>query len=188
MTKILNDDSDMKIAEDLGSIIAVDQNKRDTDEMANIFVRQKEIGNIDKARHLGEIYGNRLLNCKTAANSEKLHDEEPLVREHRKILFSYAICRVARDLSPNSILANTAIAVFYDCLRDNEEVYNIVNNTAAISLYMLTGRRNRPTVGHVFAQLCQHEDNAKYIELGNTLFDYYSKFAKKQLKAIGFEK
>lgn len=177
-----NDDSDMKIAGEFGEPIQTVT----TDDVVDEFVVQKTNGNIEKARALGLVYAQRLIACTTAANSQKQLDEPAVITEQRKVLFSYAVSYVVNEFSPNSTLSHTTLAVFYDEIKKYEELYAQINNLGAISLYMLTGRKNRPTAGHVFSSLCGDKTNQKYIELGNHLFHYYVKSCKHELKKIGY--
>ncbi|MBE6907093.1 MAG: hypothetical protein E7476_12565 [Ruminococcaceae bacterium] len=167
------DDSDMKIAPERISEVF------DTSEgAANAFVREKSNGNMDKARKLGQQFAAELTVPSKGATlfGVGVFDNDNTMAQ-RKVLFAYVVNRVVEDMAPNSIVAQSVLSSFYESVRQQSaELYDLINDSAAFSLYMLA-RRSAPekseAVGRVFAQLCDKEGNPVFIRYGAELTDYF---------------
>lgn len=169
-------DEDMKIAADHFS--APREDAFDAEAAAKAYLRQKSLGNVDKARALGQRFAATLAESAGDLYREDLKDTPMLIKaHHRVVLFSYTVNKVIADLSPNSILAQTTLNVFYDELETNaSELASHIRDMAAFSLYMLCDRSDGNTpeaIGRVYAQLCGEEDNPRLALEGSNLYHQY---------------
>ena len=170
-----NGDDDIKIA--TGSFSGSKKQQDQAEQAAQEFLRQKELGNIDKARKLGTDFAELLWELA----QELIMDEGRLQLEihHRLLLCSYAVCRVVSEASPNSIVAQTSLSRFYSAVEERSNVLNRhVSDTAAFSLYILSERSKDDIIeiGKIYAKLTGYEGNAEIIEQGNFVFScFYEK-------------
>ena len=107
----------------------------------------------------------------------------------RRILFSFVAGRAIDELTPKSILADTAVSVFYDVIKEKPVVYGEINDAAAISLYMLTSRApglDACAVGRVFAKLCGREGSRLYAKMGSGLCLFYYDCMKQAIEKTEF--
>lgn len=167
-------DDDMKIAAPGG--FSKNTRPEDSSELAaKEFLDLKRSGDIDKARGLGERYAAMLLE-KGREICALTRDSEVSLRAHQQlVLCSYTINRVISEHSPNSILAQTALNVFYSRLEeDSPELYRHISDMAAFSLYILCERSHTCSddsgVGGVYARLCGSGDDAQIIAEGGALY------------------
>ena len=169
------DDSDIKIAPDRPSQVF------DLSEgAANAFVREKNNGNMEKARQLGELLAGEL----TAGTGGIPYFgvgafDDPQSLSQRRLLYAYVVSRVIEDTAPNSIVAQSALSAFYDRIqREAPEYYEAVTDSAALSLYILAGRSNPEdyaALGRVFARLCGREEGDEvFVRYGAELAIFYS--------------
>lgn len=162
------DDSDMKIVPDKPSDIF------DMSEgAASAFVREKSNGNMDKAHQLGLAFAAEILNPTDAVvlfGIGQLDTELTIMQ--RKLMFAYIVNKVIEEMAPNSIVAQSAMAAFYDEIGGHSpEIYELITDSAAFSLYILSVRSSAEeddpyAIGRVFAQLCEHEDDKVFINYG----------------------
>lgn len=169
------EDEDIKI---MGDSFSPRVSQEDSSELAaQQFLQQKESGNIDKARQLGMEYVQALLKCDPALFGGAGGEENAKGLHHRILLFSYALNRVVAEHSPDSILAQTTLNVFYNELENaSPDLYQHVCDMAAFSLYILCERSETRTdeeIGKVYAGLCGEQDNPERIEEGNRLYNLY---------------
>ncbi len=179
------DDSDIKIA---GQETMLEEDAEDT-AVAEEYLRERENGNIERARQLGRTLATELFNCDEVLNLGYDRSESPLVLTQRRILFSFVVGRAIDELIPNSILADTAVSVFYDVIKEKPAVYGEINDAAAISLYMLTSRApglDACAVGRVFAKLCGREGSRLYAKMGSGLCLFYYDCMKRSIEETGF--
>jgi hypothetical protein len=174
------EDEDIKIA---GESFSSGSRQEDSSEIAaRQFLEQKQSGNIDKARALGERYVQVLLD-EVPELFGAAAQPQPLLLHHQMLLYSYALNRVVAEHSPNSLVAQTVLNVFYDELESSSPaIYHHVSDMAAFSLYILcerSERRSDDEIGNVYATLCGEADNAQRSEEGNRLYRLYSAYCKK---------
>ena len=172
------DDADMKIAPESFSPRWGDQT--DIDSEAEDFLRQKSAGNIRLARELGERYA-ALLMAQVSENFDPWPEDlaGELHAHHRLLLLTYTVNRVAGELSPSPVLAQTTINVFYQSLEEQApQLDKYIRDMASYSLYMLHERSQsgaQDEIGKIFARLCADKDNPGLIELGNRYYrEYYT--------------
>lgn len=170
------DDSDMKIVPDRPSELF------DLSEgAASAFVREKNNGNMEKARALGvhlaaelsaEKQGVTLFGVGAFDNADMLLQ--------RRVLFAYVVGRVVEEIAPNSIVAQSAMSAFYDAIQaDSRETYKLLTDTAVFSLYSLSARAapdDPCAIGRVFARLCAQENDKLFVRYGCELVEYFSMY------------
>ncbi len=164
-------DEDMKIAGDSFRPAPSDAGEVE----AKVYLEQKSSGNVEKARGLGRQFALALRERVAESLNDPAFKGEAATQEHHKaVLYSYVINRVIADLSPNSILAQTALNVFYDDLEDETPVLaDHVRDMAAYSLYILCERSETcvdDEIGRIYARLCGEENSLERIEEGNRCY------------------
>lgn len=167
------DDSDMKIAPNRMSKVS------DMSEgAASAFVREKSNGNMDKARKLGQQFAAEMtapIKGITLFGIGAFDNERTMAQ--RKVLFAYVVNRITQDMAPNSILAQSVLSSFHESVKQQSaELYELINDSAAFSLYILAHRSNPgnpESIGRVFAQLCNREDDPVFIRYGTELSNYF---------------
>lgn len=178
-------DEDIKIAPETFKtrFSAVDHGE----EAARQFLEQKRLGNIDKARALGQTYAEDVIRLESAAEAANLTRRE---QHHRLVLFSYIVNRVIAEHSPNPIVAQSCLNMFYKSIEAaSEELTKHVSDMAAYSLYMLCERsRNRSDaeIGGIYAELCDFNGNDDIIDEGNAFFERMYKNCADKLRGAGF--
>lgn len=167
------DDSDMKIAPERISDVF------DSSEgAANAFVREKNNGNMEKARGLGKQFANELTveNKGATLFGVGAFDNENTILQ-RRVVFSFIVSRVVEDMAPNSMVAQSVISSFHESVRDiSPEIYDSVTDSAAFSLYALAGRSlsdDAKAIGKVFARLCEREDDVLFVRYGSEIVNYF---------------
>ncbi len=170
------DDSDMKIVPEKPSEIF------DSSEgAANAFVREKSNGNMEKARLLGIQFAQEL-----TAKSKGVtlfgageFDNSHTIKQ-RKVMFAYIVNKVIEDIAPNSIVTQSALSAFYDTIQETSpEIYQMITDTAAYSLYILSDRAapdDPCAIGRVFAQLCGKEGDPVFVRYGCELAGYFTMY------------
>ncbi|MEG2175094.1 MAG: hypothetical protein RR135_06390 [Oscillospiraceae bacterium] len=179
------EDDDIKIApDDLSQLFKVENPV--ADDNIDLFIRQRGLGNTEKARALGMRFVEELLDCVWTKPPEGV--DATTFDLQLKLLFAYAVHRIVEDYSPNSIVAQGTLSSFYEQLEaDDRELYRAVNNCPAFSLYLYlhrSGEECAETVGKVFAKLCGMPDNADCAMLGEGGYArFYSACAQQMLTA-----
>lgn len=166
------DDSDMKIVPDKPSELF------DSSEgAASAFVRERDNGNMEKARLLGIRFAGELTAETKGASLFGTGEPEPLqIQEQRKILFSYIVHSVVNDIAPNSIVAQSAISAFYETVNGiSPEIYAMITDSAVYSLYIHSDRTapgDANALGRVFAHLCGRAQDEVFIRRAEQLVAY----------------
>lgn len=169
---LATEDADMKIAP--ASPTSIQEEADSTDRSVLDFVRQKNNGNVARAKQLGSQLagvllemGRQLIGCPR--------------RNQQLMLVSYGLNRMVEENAPNSTVAHTVLNTFYDQVQEKDaQVYQAINDSGAYTLYMLEARQG-DNVGRVCAKLC---GNAALEEEGNLLYQvYFSKFRTMQAQA-----
>ena len=179
MFAVAGEDADMKIAPKSFSSAPKDDAGA-TDE-AEEYLRQKSVGNIERARALGERYA-ALVMAEANKNLSRRPAElaEELRTHHRLLLLTYVVNRAVAELSPNSILAQTTLNIFYSELekRAPQLLSKYIQDMGSYSLYVLCERSHRSSedeIGKIYARLCADKDNPLLIGEGNRHYrEYYA--------------
>ena len=155
MLNKFNDD-DMRIAPEDLSQLNVKENLA-ADDNIDLFMRQRAIGNTNRARKLGEKYVADLVDCVWTKTPEGLSQE--IFEKQLKILYAYSVHRAIETYSPNHIVADAALGSFYERLEEADPVlFNEINESPAFSMYLFLHRSMdecAKTVGNTFASLCE---------------------------------
>lgn|GEM_PF-787271 len=181
-------DEDMRIATGKYSR----QNGEEAEAAAQEYLKQKKLGNIKQARALGQAYSDEMvkISCRLLAR-ESAGDETSSRILHQKILLlSYVINRIIADKTPNSILAQTAINVFYSALEQTEpNLHQHACDMAAYSLYILCERSHKGSdgeIGQVYAGLCGFGDDPARVQEGQYLYTEYYASCEKIFDTVEF--
>jgi hypothetical protein len=179
------DDSDIKIS---GSteIQHEDYNILEVSDMQ----KQKENGNLNKARELGELLFTQIIKNDDEANFGLDIAESKDTQLQRRILLAFTVIFCADKYIKNQIVNKAIENSFFNIFRANQfELYTNLEASGAFSFYYLCVRRNEKIeqdIGHVFAMLCGKENDQIMQELGTALFLHYSDVIKKTIKSIKF--
>lgn len=195
----LRKNPDVKVTDESGNIIEIEPPEGDEDikiagdkfetntaqeddvaeEAAREYLIQKERGNIEAAGKFGELMADRLweISQELIMNTDGYTSEKEV---HQQIvLLSYAVNAYISNESPNKLLAETAISVFYKHADDLSSIlYKHVSDTAAFSMYILAQRNgiDEEEIGRIYAKLCGKEDDRQKIDQG---IEIYKRFYKK---------
>lgn len=178
-------DEDMKIAPSGGFSQSAGA-EESSEVAAEQFLKLKSSGNIEKARRLGNRFALLLLekHAETAGADDSLRAHQQLV------LCSYAVTRAVSDCAPHSLLAQTSMNVFYDCLEDSApELYRHISDVGALSLYILCERSHQGRdheIGEVYARLCGAEGDAALSAEGNELYRRFYEYCAMEHDKINY--
>lgn len=180
-------DEDIKIAPD--DITKLFEEERQTpDDGIDLFIRQKSLGNIERARKAGTALAADLLDCVRGRPPEGIGGE--LFELQTKLLFAYAVNRAIEDRSPNSILSHVALSNFYEVLEEAEPaLFESISGGAAFSLYLYlhrTGKENPRAVGETFAKLCEAQGNPVVIRAGEQAFPAFLSACEERIRKAGY--
>lgn len=171
MSVNFSDDEDIKIApQDISAQLK--KAEGNTDDNIDMFLTQRSNGNTRRAGELGALLVKDLIDCAWTRSPEDVNSEKFEVQ--LKLLFSYVVHRVIADYAPNTIIANTAMCSFYDCLEEaDKRVFEQINDSAAFSLYTYlhrSGEENAESVGDTFARLCEAGDCSDCSNIGQSAY------------------
>ena len=165
------DDSDMKVvSEDVNAQAAP---RDDAAEEAAILAREKQNGNVAKARRLGALLAESVLADDGFSSVEGVDDA--VLKTQRFALANFAVEVGLDAFLPNAILAQTAGIIFDDTLKITApEQTDSLNENSAVSFYYLNIRAGRGKVemaiGATFASFCGAADNAACRQAGRDLY------------------
>lgn len=180
------DDDDIKIAGQEKAASLADS----AEETARLFLQHKNSGNIEKARQLGKNFATAIIR----ADNSPLWPEGPPVTQreyHQKLLlYSYIVNRVIAEDSPNSLLAQTSLNVFYSEIESSsKKLHQHVSDMAAFSLYILCERspsRDESEIGSIYADLCDYEGDQRVIVEGNAFYRRMLGYCRDKIREIGY--
>lgn len=184
----IHEDEDIKIAP--SSFAGLRPSADSGEEAARLFLEQKECGNIDKARALGKTYADAILHIETGPVAKFGKNRTQREWHHLILLYSYIVNRVIAEKSPNSIVAQSCLNVFYSQIEANsDELHKHVSDMAAFSLYILCERtpgRSDAEIGSIYAELCDFDGRADIIGEGNEFYRYVNKFCTDKINDADF--
>jgi hypothetical protein len=183
------DDSDMKIAD-----TAEKTEQSQTNDIileVSEMQKQKENGNLEKAKVLGDLLYKQVANAYGEATFGLDTNEDSDTQMQRRVLLAFTVIYGIEANIKNEILNKAVENSFYNILRDkNFDLYNNLVELGAFSFYYLCVRRNEnleKEIGHTFAMLADNEDDKLTQELGTALFVHYSDVIKKSIDSIDFK-
>lgn len=180
-------DEDIKIApRDISELLKVQAAV--SDDNIDLFIRQRSLGNIERAKRLGRLYVEDLLDCVwTKPPTVLSHDVFELQLE---LLFCYAVHRVMEDHSPNTLLSNTALSSFYEGLEDAApELFEEISSNAAFTVYIYLHRGNEESteaIGKAFAKLCGAAEDEDCAALGEGAYLRYLSGCVQRIIEVGY--
>lgn len=176
------DDSDIKIMPDKPSAIF-----DSAEGAANAFLRETHNGNMEKAKVLGGQLAAELSVNRDGANLFGADSDKNMTFQ-RKVLYCYLVTRVVEDLSPNSMVAQSALAAFQDALqKDEPDIYDYIMNPTVFSQYILAARNvveDTAAIGRVYAHLCGKADDELLARHGSELTKYFTMYCTELLMRI----
>lgn len=182
------DDRDIKIAGSQPS--NTDRNKLETSYATEEFNREKQKGNIEKARRLGVLVAEHL----SAQGRSILFDiigedkRDYITQCHQLVTFAVSVS-FGRFCS-SSVVSKTAYNSFSDTLkRIAPEMYASSKDMGAWSFYFLAYRRAGDVerrIGQTFAMLCSHDGDPVFQEIGEALYCRVMSLVENLVNEIGF--
>lgn len=174
MSGFFGNDEDMKIApEDLSKLFS--RENPVADDNIDMLMRQRANKNTQRARQLGARYVKELIDCVWTKAPEDI--DSAVFESQLKLLFAYTVHRIIEDYSPNHIVADTALAAFYDALDDADEpLSRMINDSAAFSMYVYlhrTGDDSGSRIGEVFADLCDAQAGSECAVIGESAYNRF---------------
>jgi len=164
-----NNDSDIKIAGDHPSKGMRILPEEPSEELALLLVRQRENGNLDRAREIGRRTAFDLCNFRDYRG-----ETDQLVKEQMRILYAFTVAYGLGESFPNPLLAETATNEYMMTFKSvDEDYYDLIQISGAYSMYVLCSRNPlemEVTIGGVFAKLCQHEGEVDWERKGSQYF------------------
>ena len=180
-------DEDIKIAPQNLSDLGKKENP-DTDHNIDLYLRQRSLGNTDRAKALGRAFVGDLIDCVWTKAPEEI---DPAVFDTQlKILFVYAVHRTVDGYSENHILANTAIGSFYELLEQEEPAFfTALCKSTAFTMYLYAHRscqENAESVGGIFASLCGAEGNEDCAAIGESAYARFTGACVQRMAEAGY--
>lgn len=183
-----NDDSDMKIAGKNNQ----NKSRDDTLDEAAELIKQKENGNVEKARKLGELLSTEIIKIdgESAFGEDKAEDCD--LRMQRRLLLAFTACSCVENCISNKIIQRVIVNSFYNCIKlENEQFYEDLKGSGAFSFYYLCVRRGGDVdkcIGKTFAMLCGRENDTVIAELGTALYYRFNDVIQKAITSAEFKK
>lgn len=177
-------DSDMKIA---GDDFKVKEQVDDTEHTAVFLKKEKENGNLIRARRLGAILAEDVSSIEGESNAD-----DAVFITQRRILLAFAVEVGLNTALPNRLLSETAQSVFIDTLRTTaSSFFEDLQKSGAFSFYYLCVRERRDTkksIGETFASLCGKNGDKKLAVIGAELYDRFINQVQTVVDGMGFVK
>ena len=138
------------------------------EDSAARYVAHRDNGNLEKTRQLGELLAQTLV-----GDVARLGEDE--FRRQKLVLLSFLVSDELDAAFSDGILLKSAAAAFRRRVEElDPEVFAIITDSAAFSLYLLHDRRvGDDQCGQVLAELCGREEDGALIEAGNALAAEY---------------
>lgn len=165
-----NDDSDMKIAPEFPLPKATGDR---AEEVAAEFLRNRENGNIKKARILGTELAKDMLVFDREVGSFVTHPSAVFSVE-LKLLFAFCVMSVPEKNASN-LVSHTLRGSFFDFLGEKAPyIYDAVTDSAAMSLYKIAEENGMHAVTALFEKRCavgSKKNAADYETIVKTCYD-----------------
>lgn len=162
-------DSDMKIA---GDDFKVNDQVDDTEHTAVLLKKEKENGNLIRARRLGAVLAEDVSSIEGESNAG-----DAAFMTQRRILLAFAVEVGLNTALPNKLLSETAHSVFIDTLsKTASSFFEDLQKSGAFSFYYLCVRERRDIkkcVGDTFASLCGNNGDKELATIGAELYNRF---------------
>ena len=160
---MVEEDEDVKIFPGSGFV----GSKKAEDDGAAEFVRERDNGNLEKAKHAGEKMARKLHRLWRLGDSAHIYAQ-------KKVLFAYAAAKAIEKHCEASVLAHSILSEFHRWVKHHSQHdYELIQDSAAFTKYLLSERSGKEALGSVFAELCNEKDNEKLQRKGILLFYHY---------------
>lgn len=181
------DDSDIKIAGEEKKA-PVDDSLKEAEELR----KQKENGNLERARRLGQLLSKDIIRLDGESSFGEDEEESCEVRMQRRLLLAFAACYGVDVFVENKMVGKVAVNSFYDTLKKSlPAFYDDLSGSGAFSFYYLSVRRGgnvEKNIGKTFAMLSGKEDDSVLSELGEALFIRFTDVIEKTIESVNFVK
>ena len=156
-------DEDVKIFPGSGFVGA----EKTEDDGAAEFVRERDNGNLEKAKRAGNKMARRMRFLWRPGDSAPLHDQ-------KKVLFAYAAAKAIEKHCHTSVLTQSVLSEFHHAVQANSRRdYDLIQDSVAFTKYLLSERSGKDALGGVFAELCKDKENDKLQRKGILLYYRY---------------
>ena len=158
-------DSDVKIFPTSGRSAA----PQPDDDGADEFVRERDNGNLEKAKRLGRLFARHLRHLWRPGDTAA-------VLLQKKILYGYVVAKVIEKRSPNSVLEQAALGEFYREIRSRSpQEYDSIQDSVAFTKYLLSEHSpGDERFGGVFAEQCGRKGDPELCGKGILLYYRYT--------------
>jgi hypothetical protein len=152
-------DQDMKIAPGPGAVSDRKSRRAESEEAATeAYLHQRKLGNTQRAAKLGTRMAETLIATTLPAPPPGVAAAE--YHTQLRVLCAFAVNRALEERAPGSIVAQSALAAFYDTLQDlDPDFYEAISESGAFSLYMYLYRSEAAepmAFATAFAEVCGH--------------------------------
>ena len=182
-----NEDEDIRIA-------GAEDDDADTDAEAEReaaeLLRQRETGNLDRARALGAQLARALSDMDGAVGFGQDARETPAVRAQRRLLFAFTVAYAIDEFVPGQVLQDVTLGMFYEALEENMPAfYGELDGSGAFTFYWLCVRNGgnvAAEIGRRFAMLASQSGDAVVEGMGEALFLRFCDEIKAVVGSAGF--
>lgn len=151
------------------------------DDGAAEFVRERDNGNLARARQLGNTFAQKLVRLRRFGDSSRRLAQ-------KKLLFAFAASRVTERQCGGSVLEQAVMGEFRRTVAAHSGADgSALQDSAAFTQYLLAERGGPRAVGGVFAQLCGGREGSTLQRRGEALYMEYTDFCTRQFRNICFE-
>lgn len=163
----------------------------DTESLLSQMHLQKENGNIEKARKLGDILADECISNDGEFEFGFDEIENNCVILQRRLLLAFTIQHGLQQFCPNTIVEKTAANQFFTIVEEKApHIYENIQENGAFSYYTLCVRqeeRCEECIGQTFAELSGHKEEEPYQQLGKALFLYFLDLIQKKAGRLDFQ-
>lgn len=182
------DDRDIKIAGTQPSNI--DRNKIETSYATEEFNREKQKGNIEKAKQLGAVIAKRLSAADQSILSDIIGEDKSQYISQCHQLVAFTVSVSLGRLCSSLVVSKTAYNSFSETLKNiAPEMHHNSKDMGAWSFYFLAYRRADDVerrIGQTFAMLCSHDGDPVFQEIGEALYCRVMSLVEDLVKEINF--
>ena len=168
------------------------EQKSDEESFEELFLRERENGNVKKAHDLGVALAQKVIESEQKIHDFLDADNFMSYARQKRLLLAFVIHSNLNLYCKNSILTETAKADFNSVLRKNSPVTtNDMNEGTAFTLYYLAKRTHDESevpleIGKCFSELCGTKNSKVFINLGRELYLEFEKIAKTEVRKADF--
>ncbi len=181
------DDDDVKVLDFSDSKSSSD----DVEELIDDVQEQKQNGNLDKARQLGEDLAGEVDSNDGEFIFGLDQQESGDIICQRRLLLAFVVTYGLDRFCVNSLIAKTAQNTFLETIQQaSPSIYKDINQQGAFSYYYLCvrdGETPADGVGKTFAELCGRKGDCVYAKLGAALYEYFLTVVEQRVISLRFQ-